>query len=167
MSEFQHLYVEVGDIRIIKQLIRLYIHETFVIHQDKPKIMIGILIWDPSADPLPRLPWTLRPQPEPLFPLLLIDWARISDQKPNDQTWYKLAKEPTYILRDTVGYSALAQLENQLGHYLSLHDGVWDKAWSSVPKPDCDGSIEPGFSLSASYFDGPLVIGRRWMEYHK
>lgn len=166
MSEFQYLYVEVGGLRILQQLIQLYLNESFVIHQHKPKIMVGVLIWDPNADPLPRLPWALRPQPD-LFPLMLIDWAPIPNQEPDDKPWYNLGGKPTYVLRDTDGYSALNQLEHQLGHYLNLHDGIWDKAWSSVPQPDCDGTIESGFSLSAGYFNGPLVIGRQWMEYHK
>lgn len=163
MLGFQHLYMEVDNLDLVKQVVTMYFEHA--IRSRSATTMIGVLMWDPRVDEVPKLPWNIISPPS-IFPLMMIQDAPNRDN-PSPQDWYTLGKPPTYILHPTQGYPALDQLLHQLPHYLTLHSDLWDDAWRQQPTPDCDGSIEPGFSLSAGYFNGPLVIGRRWMEYHK
>lgn len=163
MLGFQHLYAEVDDLDLLKQVIHMYFQHA--IDSRSSTTMIGVLLWDPTIDEVPRLPWNIVSPPS-IFPLMMIQEATNRDE-PNRQDWYLLGKPPTYVLHPTKGYPALDQLLEQLQHYLTLHSALWDDAWQKQPKPDCDGSIGIGFSISAGHFSGPLVIGRSWMEYHK
>jgi len=167
MLGFQHIYAEIDDLALLKQMARVYF-ERYAHGRLLEEMMIGVLIWNPgNMPPDVKLPWTLRQQPE-LFPLMLVGtaWMRHPDQQ--YKPWYEFGGcTPTYTLQPTTSYGAIDQFLRLLDHYLELHDEVWREAWQKVREPHCDGSIDDGYTLSAGNFRGPLVIGRKHMEYHK
>lgn len=158
---FQHLYTEVDSLELLQQVVKLYFTNEIKSRND---LSIGVRIIRKGEKP--ELPWTLRSQPE-VFPLMLISTALLPPPKGiSYDPWHGLHGEPTHILRPTGSYLALDQLLDQLGHYIKLYDSAWREM--DLPRePDCDGSIEAGFSVSAGNYEGPLVIGWAWAEYHK